>query len=148
MEPGDTYLYKFTVTRPGIYWYHPHHHSSTNQVFKGMYGSIIVTDPDEESLQGTVLPSAADTRTMVLSDLTVCKAVGDNDDDTFPDTMPHVSGTLDPNSPGPTPDDICELDAARRGRESARTVRRRRSAQHPEAGPAGPGAASMKDKRS
>ena len=22
----------------GIYWYHPHHHSSTNQVFKGLYG--------------------------------------------------------------------------------------------------------------
>ena len=54
-------------------------------MFKGIYGSIIVTDPDEESLKGTVLPSAADTRTMVLSDLTVCKAVGDNDDDTFPD---------------------------------------------------------------
>jgi FtsP/CotA-like multicopper oxidase with cupredoxin domain len=108
VEPGDTYLYKFKVTRPGIYWYHPHHHSSTNQVFKGMYGSIIVTDPDEESLQGTVLPSAADTRTMVLSDLTVCKAVGDNDDDTYPDTMPHVSGTLDPQD-GPFPDGLCEL---------------------------------------
>ena len=40
VEPGDTFLYKFTVTRPGVFWYTPHHHSSTNQVFKGLYGSI------------------------------------------------------------------------------------------------------------
>ncbi len=93
VEPGDTYLYKFKVTRPGIYWYHPHHHSSTNQVFKGMYGSIIVTDPDEESLKGTVLPSAADTRTLVFSDLTVCKARRRAMTTTrIPDTLPHVSG--------------------------------------------------------
>ena len=42
VPPGGTFLYKFKVTRPGIYWYHPHHHSSTNQVFKGLYGPIIV----------------------------------------------------------------------------------------------------------
>ena len=30
VPPGGTFLYKFKVTRPGIYWYHPHHHSSTN----------------------------------------------------------------------------------------------------------------------
>ena len=36
VEPGGKFLYKFMVTRPGIYWYHPHHHSSTNQVFKGL----------------------------------------------------------------------------------------------------------------
>jgi FtsP/CotA-like multicopper oxidase with cupredoxin domain len=51
VQPGGTYLYKFTVTRPGLYWYHPHHHSSTNQVFKGLYGSIIVADPSEDELQ-------------------------------------------------------------------------------------------------
>jgi FtsP/CotA-like multicopper oxidase with cupredoxin domain len=108
VPPGDTYLYKFTVTRPGIYWYHPHHHSSTNQVFKGMYGSIIVTDPDEEALKGTVLPAAADTRTLVFSDLTVCKAVGSNDTATYSPTLPHVSGAPLPVQPGPVPEDICE----------------------------------------
>jgi FtsP/CotA-like multicopper oxidase with cupredoxin domain len=108
VEPGDTYLYKFQVTRPGIYWYHPHHHSSTNQVFKGMYGSIIVTDPDEESLKGNVLPSADDTHTMVFSDLTVCKAVGSNDTETYSPTLPHVSGAALPSQPGPTPEDLCE----------------------------------------
>jgi FtsP/CotA-like multicopper oxidase with cupredoxin domain len=108
VEPGDTYLYKFKVTRPGVYWYHPHHHSSTNQVFKGMYGSFIVTDPDEDSLQGGVLPSAADTRTMVLSDLTVCKALDANDAVTYPDTLPHVSGAVLPEQDAPTPEDICQ----------------------------------------
>jgi FtsP/CotA-like multicopper oxidase with cupredoxin domain len=29
VAPGDTFLYKFKVIRPGVYWYHPHHHSST-----------------------------------------------------------------------------------------------------------------------
>src|SRR5215510_6775309 len=42
---GGTFLYKFKVTRPGIFWYHPHHKNSINRVFRGMYGMIIVTDP-------------------------------------------------------------------------------------------------------
>ncbi len=108
VEPGDTFLYKFTVTRPGVYWYHPHHHSSTNQVFKGMYGSIIVTDDDEVSLEGTVLPSAADTRTMVLSDVTVCKAAGTNDTVNYLATLPHVSGGALPSQQPPSPQKICE----------------------------------------
>ena len=45
VPPGGNFLYKFKVTRPGIFWYHPHHHASTNQVFKGLYGMIVVTGP-------------------------------------------------------------------------------------------------------
>ena len=47
VAPGGSFLYKFRVSRPGIYWYHPHHHASTNQVFKGLYGPIVITDPNE-----------------------------------------------------------------------------------------------------
>lgn len=108
VAPGDTFLYKFTVPRPGVYWYHPHHHSSTNQVFKGMYGSIIVTDPDQDSLEGSVLPPAADTKTLVLSDLTVCKAPGSNDTVNFPAGLPHVSGGALPAQVNPWPKDLCE----------------------------------------
>lgn len=108
VPPGDTFLYKFKVTRPGVYWYHPHHHSSTNQVFKGMYGSIIVTDPVQDSFEGTVLPSAADTRTLVLSDLTVCKAPGGNDTVNFPAGLPHVSGGALPAQASPSPKALCE----------------------------------------
>jgi len=94
---GGTFTYDFTVTRPGIFWYHPHHHSSTNQVAKGLYGSIIIEDPYEAVLQGSnplvdgVIPSAAHTKTLVLSDITVCGKPGTNPA-TFDGTLPHVSG--------------------------------------------------------
>jgi FtsP/CotA-like multicopper oxidase with cupredoxin domain len=79
VPPGGKYLYKFKVIRPGIYWYHPHHHSSTNQVFKGLYGVFVVTDPDDDTLvaNGT-LPAPEFTRTLALSDISVCKATGEN----------------------------------------------------------------------
>ena len=109
VPPGGTFLYTFKVPRPGIYWYHPHHHSSINQVFKGLYGTIIVTDPNEAALQASgALPSAADTHTLALSDTTVCKAVGLNDTATFDPTLPHVSGGALPANPGPSPKSLCE----------------------------------------
>jgi FtsP/CotA-like multicopper oxidase with cupredoxin domain len=74
VPPGKEFLYKFTVSRPGIFWYHPHHHASTNQVFKGLYGLILVADPNEAALQASgTLPPAAQTKPVVLSDVTVCK---------------------------------------------------------------------------
>jgi FtsP/CotA-like multicopper oxidase with cupredoxin domain len=80
---GGTFLYKFKVTRPGLFWYHPHHHNSLNQVFRGMYGLIVVTDPLETNIvppaAGALLPAAADTMELVLSDITVCKGVGSTD---------------------------------------------------------------------
>jgi FtsP/CotA-like multicopper oxidase with cupredoxin domain len=113
VEPEETFEYKFTVTRPGIFWYHPHHHSSTNQVFKGMYGSIIVTDPHEAALvAANVLPTAAQTKTFLLSDITVCKTAGSNDDETFdltPGALPHVSGADLSGQQGADPIDLCEL---------------------------------------
>lgn len=89
--------YDFTVSRPGIFWYHPHHHSSTNQVAKGLYGSIVIEDKNgyEATLRTNgVIPSAAQTKTLVLSDITVCGTPGTNPA-TFDDTvLPHVSGIL------------------------------------------------------
>src|SRR4051794_20547569 len=109
VAPGGTFLYKFKVTRPGVYWYHPHHHSSTNQVFKGLYGSIIVTDPNEGPLiSAGVLPAAKDTKTFVLGDVTVCKAPGSNDSATFPPDEPFVGGGPLPVEPSPTPVELCE----------------------------------------
>jgi FtsP/CotA-like multicopper oxidase with cupredoxin domain len=108
-DPEHTFLYKFKVPRPGLYWYHPHHHSSTNQVFKGLHGMIIVTDPNEATLiAGGVLPGAADTLTVVLSDTTVCKAVGSNDAQTYNAALPWVGGGPLPTQPGPTPLTLCE----------------------------------------
>jgi FtsP/CotA-like multicopper oxidase with cupredoxin domain len=113
VPPGGSFLYKFKVSRPGIYWYHPHHHSSTNQVFKGLYGMIVVTDPNEAALIGSgTLPPAAQTKQIVLSDTTVCKTPGSNDTDTYdvtPPTAPWIGGgDLPAQSPATPPVDLCE----------------------------------------
>lgn len=111
VEPGDTFEYDFVVTRPGLFWYHPHHHSSTNQVFKGMYGPMIVTDPNEAQLQADgILPSAANTIPMVLSDATICKDPTMNDTATYDTaTQPWLDGAvaLSPQG-GPAPDVLCD----------------------------------------
>ncbi|HYI14114.1 MAG TPA: DUF1326 domain-containing protein [Thermomicrobiales bacterium] len=121
---GGTFLYTFKVTRPGLFWYHPHHHNSLNQVFRGMYGMIVVTDPLEANIVapavGAVLPAAADTMQLVLSDITVCKGVGSLDPTYLanygdPTTMPladrpeWLSGRTD--QVGPTPISLCEIAA-------------------------------------
>ncbi len=109
VQPGGNFLYKFTVTRPGIYWYHPHHHASTNQVFKGLYGMIIVRDPSEAALQASgTLPPASQTKPIVLSDVTVCKTKGTNDAATYNPALPHVSGGALPVQQPPTPKNLCE----------------------------------------
>ena len=93
---NNTFDYKFTVSRPGIFWYHPHHHSSTNQVAKGLYGSIIVEDNhgyEAALIAQSVIPSAAQTKTLVISDITVCNTPGNGTNlPTFPGNLPHVSG--------------------------------------------------------
>jgi len=109
VPPGGSFLYRFKVPRPGILWYHPHHHSSTNQVFKGLYGSIIVADPNEPALVSSgVLPDASRTRTLVLSDITVCKAPGANDTKTYNPALPWVGGGPLPAQAPPTPTTLCQ----------------------------------------
>ena len=126
VHPGGTFLYKFTVTRPGIYWYHPHHHSSTNQVFKGLYGMIVVRDPNEAKLQQFgILPPPAQTKQIVLGDTTLCQAPGsnrgiavgeahtydDNNDDTPAVTAPWAGSTVANSLPAqaePSPKNLCE----------------------------------------
>ena len=106
---GGAYLYKFKVPRPGLYWYHPHHHHSTNRAFRGLYGMIVVNDPNEAALiTAGVLPGSADTYQIVLSDITVCKAVGSNDSATYDPSLPFLASTN--VQPGPTPEDLCELE--------------------------------------
>jgi FtsP/CotA-like multicopper oxidase with cupredoxin domain len=103
---GGTYLYKFKVTRPGIYWYHPHHHNSSNRLFRGLYGMIVVTDPDETTLVGNTLPPAADTMQLVLSDITVCTAAPNPDAYASLVGAEWLSGAI--SQPGPTPAFLCE----------------------------------------
>ena len=41
---GDRFIYEFTVPDPGTYFYHPH---SGVQLDRGLYGVLLVDDPDE-----------------------------------------------------------------------------------------------------
>lgn len=43
---GKEFVYEFKATIPGTYWYHSHQ-DSVNQLDKGLYGSFIVEDPNE-----------------------------------------------------------------------------------------------------
>lgn len=49
VEPGSSFNYEYRLPRdhpPGVYWYHPHHHGLVaDQIFAGLFGAIIVEDP-------------------------------------------------------------------------------------------------------
>jgi FtsP/CotA-like multicopper oxidase with cupredoxin domain len=67
VEPGSTFDYEYKLPTdhpPGVYWYHPHHHGMVaDQIFAGLFGAIIVEDPNliETSVE----------RVLVISDTTV-----------------------------------------------------------------------------
>ena len=45
VEPGGSFDYAFDVPHAGTYWYHAHHRS-WEQVARGLYGPLIVEEPD------------------------------------------------------------------------------------------------------
>jgi len=50
IDPGGGHDYEYQLGAdhpPGVFWYHPHHHgNSAEQLFGGLYGAIIVEDPE------------------------------------------------------------------------------------------------------
>ena len=46
IQPGEQFEYAFTVPDAGTFWYHSHF-NETEQMEKGMYGALIVNDPDD-----------------------------------------------------------------------------------------------------
>ena len=67
LPPGETFDYDYRLPEdhpPGVFWYHPHHHGTVaDQLFGGLYGAIVVEDPEE-------LPVARG-RVIVVSDITL-----------------------------------------------------------------------------
>ena len=45
VESGGTFDYRFNVPHAGTYWYHAHHRS-WDQVARGLYGPLIIEEPD------------------------------------------------------------------------------------------------------
>ena len=69
VKPGQSYTYRFRTFRPGIFWFHSHMLPG-NTLFGGMYGVFIIENPIEASLiTSGVLPGAADTHTLAMSDI-------------------------------------------------------------------------------
>jgi FtsP/CotA-like multicopper oxidase with cupredoxin domain len=60
VEPGESFTYEFTLRDAGTYWYHPHFNSPA-QVSRGLYGAIVVEDPNE--------PDFGDELVIMLSDM-------------------------------------------------------------------------------
>lgn len=67
VEPGTSFEYEYLLPEnhpPGVYWYHPHHHGmAADQVFGGLYGAIVVEDPNS-------MPVGRE-RILVISDISV-----------------------------------------------------------------------------
>ncbi|NJW52677.1 multicopper oxidase domain-containing protein [Salinimicrobium oceani] len=45
IEPGETFTYEFSLKQAGTYWYHSH---TALQEQNGVYGSIVIEDPEED----------------------------------------------------------------------------------------------------
>jgi FtsP/CotA-like multicopper oxidase with cupredoxin domain len=61
VAPGGTFTYDFVVPDAGLFWYHPHVLSAA-QVGFGLYGPLLVEDPDDPV-------KVADELVLVLSDI-------------------------------------------------------------------------------
>ena len=50
VEPASGFDYEYRLPKdhpPGVYWYHPHHHGTVaDQIFAGLFGAIIIEDPE------------------------------------------------------------------------------------------------------
>ena len=61
VKTGESFTYDFVVKDAGLYWYHPHVMSAA-QVGFGLYGAVLVDDPNDGV-------GVADQLTLVLSDI-------------------------------------------------------------------------------
>ena len=52
--PGETFEYRFELTKAGTFWYHPHFNTS-GQVEGGLYGLLIVEDPSHPTPDDEIL---------------------------------------------------------------------------------------------
>ena len=64
VQPGSTFDYRFKALDAGTFWYHPHIRSDV-QVDKGLYGTIVIDEPNEPAI-----PAVAD-EIVVLDDVLV-----------------------------------------------------------------------------
>jgi FtsP/CotA-like multicopper oxidase with cupredoxin domain len=71
ISPGETFVYEFACPDAGTFWYHPHQRSFA-QVGRGLYGALIVEEPDAVAVDRDV--------TWVLGDWRLLKDASISDD--------------------------------------------------------------------
>ncbi|MBI1383854.1 MAG: multicopper oxidase domain-containing protein [Rhizobiales bacterium] len=54
VAPAETFHYAFDVPDAGTFWYHPHY-SSSEQVGRGLYGALIVEEPEPPAVDREVV---------------------------------------------------------------------------------------------
>lgn len=54
VQPGERFVYEFPVDQVGTFWYHPHF-DTARQVDLGLYGAIVVVDPQEPQAEVDVV---------------------------------------------------------------------------------------------
>ncbi|MFO7179830.1 MAG: multicopper oxidase family protein [Pseudomonadota bacterium] len=62
VQPGAGFVYEFDALDASLFWYHPHHYS-LETIGAGLYGPLLVEDPDE--------PELGDEVVLVLSDISL-----------------------------------------------------------------------------
>jgi FtsP/CotA-like multicopper oxidase with cupredoxin domain len=82
VEPGGSFTYDFIVPDAGLFWYHPHVMSAA-QVGFGLYGALLVDDPDDRL-------RSMDELILVLGDIAVDEETGAM----HPPTSGGILGTL------------------------------------------------------
>ncbi|POH63870.1 copper oxidase [Cryobacterium zongtaii] len=89
VKTGESFHYEYRLPAdhpPGVYWYHPHHHGTVaDQVFGGLYGTIVIDDP--------VPIESSRERVLVISDVTL-DGVGAVADASAADRMQGREGEL------------------------------------------------------
>lgn len=68
IAPGERFVYEFAVPDAGTFWYHPHMHGE-EQVGRGLYGALIVDEPDPPAVDRDILWVLDDWRLTESGDL-------------------------------------------------------------------------------
>lgn len=66
VPPGGTFRYEFSLLEAGTFWFHPHVRTN-RQVERGLYGVLVVRDPEEDSTLG--LPIRNHDHILVFDDI-------------------------------------------------------------------------------
>lgn len=86
VQPGETFVYQFTVEQTGTFWYHPHFNSN-EQVSAGLYGAVIVEEPSD--------PVVAHDDVLIVADWYLSGEVSEHDHSTTEGTWT-VNGQIQP----------------------------------------------------